>query len=249
MTTERFVVLTLPRTGSHYLCGLLDSHPHVLCHQEIFNPDHVWFSMRYKGRHDPALTDIAARDRDRLGFLRRVWADREGRSCVGFKLFHFDHPLLLDAVIRDRSIAIILLYRQNLLRTWTSWEIACRTDIWNSIDREKLGNREPVRLDFDLESFVAYVQKSRALRTVMSQRLEAADRMALEVSYESLTAGTAMASVTAFLGLDPGAALRSPFLRIGGPRLADSYRDFAAVERALAGSSMAWMLADERLDG
>lgn len=249
MAVERFVVLTLPRTGSHLLCGLLDSHPDVLCHQEIFNPDNVWYSMRYGRRHDPAATDIGARDRDRLGFLGGIWADREDHASVGFKLFHFDHPELLDAVIGDRGIAIILLYRRNLLRAWTSWEIACRTDIWNSIDREKLGKREPVRLDFDRESFLAYGQKNRAMRTAMRQRLERADRVALEVSYEGLTGEQDMAAVTAFLGLDPKGPLRTPFLRIGSPCLADSYHDFATVERALAGSSMAWMLADEAVDG
>ena len=36
--STRFVILAAPRSGSNLLCTLLDSHPEILCHHEVFNP-------------------------------------------------------------------------------------------------------------------------------------------------------------------------------------------------------------------
>ena len=37
-STTRFVILAAPRSGSNLLCTLLNSHPEILCHHEVFNP-------------------------------------------------------------------------------------------------------------------------------------------------------------------------------------------------------------------
>ena len=42
------MVLAAPRTGSNWLCTLLDSHPEVLCHHEIFNPEGLHYSLRLR---------------------------------------------------------------------------------------------------------------------------------------------------------------------------------------------------------
>ena len=245
MPAERFVVLTLPRSGSHHLCGLLDSHPDVLCHQEVFNPDDVWYSPRFSKKYDPAWTDVAARDADRTGFLDKVWHAEEGHASIGLKLFFHDHPSLLDAVFGDPSVAIVVLWRRNLLRAWTSWEIAQRNEIWNSIERSKLENVPRVTLDFDVRQFLAYAQKRQRAREDICRRLAELDHPFIEITYEDLARGAAIHEVTAFLGLDPAPTLTSPYLRIGSSDLAMSYRDFAPVSQALASSSMAWMLHDE----
>lgn len=249
MPVERFVVLTLPRSGSHHLCGLLDSHPEVLCHQEIFNPDHVWYSPCFSHKDDPVWTDRAARDADRVAFLEKIWQAREGSSTVGFKLFLFDHPSVLDAVVDNRSVEVILLWRRNLLRAWTSWEVACRNEVWNSTERAKLDRKPRIVLDFDLQGFLAYKHKQEKMRLEMCRRLDRADRRFFDVTYEDLTRGDAIDEVTAFLGLAPSAPLSSHYLKIGGACLADSYRSIEPIHAALASSSMAWMLEDEPRDG
>ena len=42
----RFLVVCQPRTGSQYLCDLLNSHPHVRCEQELLGQP-VWNSARF----------------------------------------------------------------------------------------------------------------------------------------------------------------------------------------------------------
>ena len=49
----RFVVLAVPRVGSNYLCSLLNSHPEILCHHELFHPKGIYLAYGYKdGRLD-----------------------------------------------------------------------------------------------------------------------------------------------------------------------------------------------------
>ena len=67
----RFVILAAPRTGSNLLCTLLNSHPQVLCHHEVFNPGGVFTALDYHG--DGLHVDaLAQRDADPLAFLDRV---------------------------------------------------------------------------------------------------------------------------------------------------------------------------------
>ena len=65
----RFVILGAPRTGTNLLCTLLDSHPDVLCHHEVFNPAGIFWAL---GDRQGALDlgSMAERDADPLGFRR-----------------------------------------------------------------------------------------------------------------------------------------------------------------------------------
>ena len=69
----RFVILAVPRTGSNLLCTLLNSHPQILCHHEIFNPAGVFAAPDYTGS-DLKVDQLGERDDDEPGFLQRVWA-------------------------------------------------------------------------------------------------------------------------------------------------------------------------------
>jgi hypothetical protein len=44
----RFVIFAVPRTGSNWLCSLLNSHPEIICHHEIFNPERIIYSTSYR---------------------------------------------------------------------------------------------------------------------------------------------------------------------------------------------------------
>lgn len=44
-TPTRFVILAASRTGSNMLCAILDWHPAVLCHHELFNPTGIYYAL------------------------------------------------------------------------------------------------------------------------------------------------------------------------------------------------------------
>ena len=69
----RYVILSLPRTGSTYLVDYLDAVPSARCLSEIFNRDTVL--LRHHQPADATLLDKSLRDQDPFGFLARLEQD------------------------------------------------------------------------------------------------------------------------------------------------------------------------------
>ena len=150
-TGTRFVILAAPRTGSNLLCTLLNSHPEVLCHHELFNPNGIFYALEYRdGSLD--LGSMEARDREPFAFLQRVWDHPQGASCVGFKMTRGQNRDIMQNVIEDPGVLKILLYRRNRLKTFISEQLARQTDRWEVYAWEELAT-ETSRLHVDVESF------------------------------------------------------------------------------------------------
>ena len=83
---QKFVIISYPRTGSNLLCSLLDSHPDILCHLEIFHQEAIFLSGDSRALKE---FDLVKRDADPLRFLGMIWDEDYGRRlrAVGFKLF------------------------------------------------------------------------------------------------------------------------------------------------------------------
>ena len=81
---SRFVILAAPRTGSNMLCTMLDSHPSILCHHEVYNPKGIRLALSRRNT-DFTLGTITERECAPEQFLERIWSEDRGYSCVGFK--------------------------------------------------------------------------------------------------------------------------------------------------------------------
>ncbi|HJU39255.1 MAG TPA: hypothetical protein VJ724_06745, partial [Tahibacter sp.] len=127
---RRFVVLSARRCGSNRLCTILDAHPAIVCHHELFNPAGVFVALAQRG--DPApFGGVAARERDPRAFLQAVWAMPGPHACVGFKITPDQVPAdVFDALLADRGIAKIVLHRRNVVRAFVSERIAERVGQW-----------------------------------------------------------------------------------------------------------------------
>src|SRR6516164_8567844 len=102
--TTRFVILAAPRTGSNMLCTLLHSHPEILCHHEVFNPNGIFYALGYRnGEID--LGTIDERDRSPIEFLARLWQHPIGFNCFGFKMTRGQDERVLQTVLEDCGIA------------------------------------------------------------------------------------------------------------------------------------------------
>src|SRR5262249_46467049 len=133
----RFVILNAARTGSNYLCALLNSHDEVLCHHEIFNP-HVVGVARHLQMSGFQLGTIEERERDPIAFLQRVWDTPLGRPIVGFKLCWRQHEVAYRAVLGDPSVHKIVLKRRNRVATFVSLLRARQTGEWVVYDGDAL---------------------------------------------------------------------------------------------------------------
>jgi LPS sulfotransferase NodH len=171
----RFIVLGHARTGSNMLLSMLNSHPRVLAHGEVFarvTPD--------------ALQTTVLRTFDRR-VPRTV-------TAVGCKVFYY-HPLgdtsgalwrELDAVA---ALHVVHLRRRNVLRTVVSRQIAARRDEWLQTRPQAPVPAELKQVSLTPEEVRAAIDRIQDLEREAVERFSATPM--LEVAYEELVASPA----------------------------------------------------------
>src|SRR5262245_39883207 len=82
----KFVIVTLPRSGSYNLVSLLNSAPDIVCHGEIFKRDAVEVRPLHLEKMGFKTEDVAERDAKPGAFLQRL-RGLNARKIVGFKMF------------------------------------------------------------------------------------------------------------------------------------------------------------------
>ena len=223
------------------LCTLLGSHPDVLCHHELFNPDGAFYALELRdGSFD--LGGIEDRDRDPLAFLERAWAADLGHSHVGFKMTHRQNETVLDEVLRDAEVRKIVLRRQNRVRTFVSQRVSEETGQWEVYSHEDLVSERP-RVHVDVAALRKSIAENEGYYDEIEHVLEAGEEPYLRVSYERLVAGGERTNLLEFLGL-PDAAGAAATLRMSSVRqnpasLRELVTNFAELEDALAGTALA----------
>lgn len=180
---KRFLIVTNGRTGSNLLVSLLNAHPKVLTHSEIFG--------------EYQLEDLANRQRiNRIGptrYLQNAFRPLRRERAVGLKCLyhHFDErygnvrgvPALCEAMGllgQDDGLQFIHLKRNDLLGRLVSTYLANQSRNWEGGAYKD----EPVDIDLDwakteLDRMVASEQ---AFDTLLP------DDRTLTTSYEALVA-------------------------------------------------------------
>lgn len=235
----RFLVVAAPRTGSNWLCSLLDSHPEILCHHEIFNPEgiHLSLSWRRDGRTLGAGFETAEeRDRRPLAALEQVWRRSDGARAVGFKMNLGQNPAALDAALDDCAVRKILLRRRNRVKTYVSEAIAERTGAWESYPDSKTAR--PTSLRVDPLELRRHAERNRAYYTGIESRLAAAGQRPLALTYEELPGAAERRRVLEALGADPEVELRSGTEKRGARDLRRVIENFGELAEALRGTEL-----------
>ena len=233
----RFIILNATRTGSNFLCTVLNSHPDILCHHEIFNP-HVIGVARHLQDSDFRLGSMAERESDPVEFLGRVWRTNLGRAAVGFKMCLWQHEPAYRAVMPDRSVRKILLKRRNRVKSFVSLLLARQTGEWVVYDdRGAPAPRPQVHVDHAalLENIALhdrfYAETERALS-------ESGQDHAL-LWYEDLFSPAGIDPALALLGAEgrpaqPGGQT----WKLAPVALRDTIANFDALSEALRGSDL-----------
>ena len=194
----RFVILAAPRTGSNWLCSLLDSHPQVLCHHELFNPEGIHVSRRLADRLE--LGTLEARGRDPEGLVDRAWRAHLGHQCVGFKLNLGQEAAAFDRVLGDPGVRKIVLRRRNRVRTFVSEAIAQLTGAWESYE-ELPAEDDPPRLTVTPSQLRAHAERNARYYAGIERRLVALGRPWFESAYERLGEPAERERILAYLGV------------------------------------------------
>jgi hypothetical protein len=235
----RFVVLAAPRTGSNWLCTLLDSHPEVLCHHEIFNPGGLHYSLRLRdGSFD--LGSVAERDRAPEAVLERVWRHSLGHPAVGFKLNRGQDERVFRQVLADPGVLALVLHRRNRVRAFVSEQIAERTGHWESyLGSGGEAGSGPRRLVVEAAALRAGVERNERYYAALEAALRAAAKPALTLVYERLAEPGERRRLLRFLGVADRPELLSGATRKQNPYpLRELIANFAQLAAGLRGSDL-----------
>jgi LPS sulfotransferase NodH len=234
-TGTRFIILAAPRTGSNLLCTLLNSHPEVLCHHELFNPNGVFYALDYR---DGSLDfgSIEARDRDPFRFLQRVWEHPQGASCVGFKMTRGQNDAVMRGLIEDAGVLKIVLYRRNRLKTFVSEQIARKTDRWEVYAKAELAIDKP-KLHIDVSSLKAHCDLNERFYQDIQAALRSGRQPWIETVYEDILCDAEHVRLLGFLGVAATKArLTQSSIKQNDRNLRDLIENFQELELALEGS-------------
>jgi Sulfotransferase domain len=127
LTPQPFVILAMPRTGSHHLEALANEHPDVSANGELLNPwDTGWPGVDRTNMSDRELLELA--------FVRFPGRDEKYEvSRVGCKInepqFHERHTFF-EKLVAWPGLKVIALRRRNLLESLRSFVQARESGHW-----------------------------------------------------------------------------------------------------------------------
>lgn len=228
----RFVILCFGRTGSNWLCQLLNSHPSILCHGELFNPARCgWIGGQAANAALAGAWTETRRDEDPGGFIESVFADHRGHESVGFKLLNWHQPRLLRDLVREPGVRKVVLRRENRVRAFVSRTRAELTGWYTHRPYDRL------RVALEPEELLAYAD--RYDRFYADVRDQTVGSPALFVSYEHLGEPATHSTMVEFLGVRPsGLPLSATLRRQSSGSLRAAIANFDELTEALAGTSL-----------
>lgn len=231
----RFVILSLPRTGSTYLVDYLDAVPGVCCLSEVFNRETVL--LRHHEPKDPSLLDKELRDKDPLAFLARLEQDCGGCDFFGLKVFPSHGGKLLRYFATSSRWKKIFLWRDNILEQYISFLLAATRYGHESWERVADSARVTVPLAGLLND----------LHAIEKNYIEVEDALVLAdpgqvfaLKYVDMASDEIMTQMLRFLGVDEAGIAAMAEKRRGtlkfdrGPRARDritNYDEVCAVLR------------------
>lgn len=240
----RFVILSLPRTGSTYLVDYLDAVPGVRSLSEVFNRNSVL--LRHHQPTDVSLLDKEQRDKDPTGFLARLEQDVGACDFFGVKVFPGHGDRLLRYFATSRQWKKVFLWRDNLLEQYISFLLASA----------QYGNASWERVRNEAQLTVPVGTLIDDLHAIEKSYIEVEDALVLaepddvfSFEYDDMASDEVMAQLLRFIGIDDAgiaamAEQRSGKLKFDrGPRAADRIANYDEVRATLLHTRYARLVA------
>lgn len=164
MATQRFAILSVPRSGTNYFISKIGFLPGVLFAWEPFNRGmDSWFDATSLFNALPrsaqdSLTDRNMKARGYENFYEVNFSPRSeillpDVSALGFKLFPNHSPHLFWKIAADREMKVIVIERKNRFHTFASYLMALRTQSFTTTEFDTKG-----LFLFDPAAFGMFVQ-------------------------------------------------------------------------------------------
>lgn len=219
-----FVVFAEMRTGSNFLEDNLNAFAGLRCHGEVFNPHFIG----HKDKTELMGVSMQARERDPMRLITVLKA-QEGLN--GFRFFHDHDPRVLDALLRDKRCAKVVLTR-NPLESYVSRKIAAETGQWKLTDAK---HRKSAKIRFDEQEFLQMLDKVQGFQVRLQHALQASGQTAFYLTYEDALDLDVVNGLAAFLGVDESMPELSTKLKKQNPApLSDKVENYDQMTDALA---------------
>lgn len=199
----RFIVVSLPRTGTHMLRTLLNQHPNIRTETELFN-EHSKLCRKWRKRSAPWMMENIA------------W--RNGPQHIRGCTIHLTHGYswgIWQYLMGRSDVRYLCLRRFNLLQQYLSLQQARTHQRWQTYRHQA---RPPVRaMSFKPQQVERYFQDMAAYWDGFEQAFS--NRPRCDVWYEELCHQTESVSRQAqtFLGAASVAGLQPETIKVGCP--------------------------------
>jgi hypothetical protein len=238
----RFAIIASPRTGSSHLTDLLNSRPDVLCNGEICHPKKVFVNWRKSDRTPEKLTELAAlRTTDARQFLERIYEIDYDRPHVGFKILRGQQENVFSAIMDDRAIKKVVLFRRNVLANYSSRLIAKETGQYG-LNSKKASREtgERVKILFNADKFITHRNRYESYyASVMNSLLESGQNFHL-INYEEINNIYFFKSLLAYIGADlHGLSDEGKHIKQNPPNILSRFSNPDAVETFLRENDLA----------
>jgi hypothetical protein len=218
---------------------MLNSHPDICCHGEIFSfglplIGFAGISQDAKSNLVDFLKDL--RDRSPLQVLRDI-ALYPGRfKAVGVKIKYSEWLLekmssTLDWLIASKDIKIIHLKRRNLLRRFVSHQLAKQTEINVVVQKDRI----PVyrKLTLSIDQCVSDIDFHQMQYKRFDRMLSG--HHVIEICYEDMFYNESIQKILEFLQVRQ-ARLHTPTIKLGFDNLEDAIEDYKALKAKARGT-------------
>lgn len=193
---HKFVIICSGRTGSNLLCGILDQHPYISCHYELFNPSAIF---KNRNRSERSKEALAARDGDPIEFIEACYRGESGSQAAGFKILFAHNPTALEHCIMNPGIKKIVLTRENRLAQYSSQKIAELTQKWLDVEGNSVSS---LKIKFEPENFLEFVDEINAdHQTGLDLVSGIDDDLLMHLEYSRIAERKTVASLFRFLGV------------------------------------------------
>lgn len=119
-----FIIVCPARSGSTMLRKLLNKHPQICCHGEVFGQNRVLGYSQHTGIKLTPDEALKIREQDYVGFVEQYVFQGPRQAC-GFKLlypqlFSFQFVPVLNKFLGNTELRVVHLWRRNLLARYIS---------------------------------------------------------------------------------------------------------------------------------
>jgi hypothetical protein len=198
----RFVVLSMPRTGSTMLTQWLCTHKDVRCLPAIFS-EAGWPRQEVHGdgvfawirrNIDPEWDDVARRLARPQRLIRHIIARSPDKTAIGFK-HHLDESPVNDFLLGS-GLRKIILTRNNLLAAYSSHKVAASTGQGSARPGHTILR---TLVTFDPREFARFIARRNRLYEYAREKSQ---NRCMEIDYTVVRTESGIAGIGPFLGVD-----------------------------------------------